>query len=284
MKYVYDDGGRAAAGFRGKTGDCVCRAIAIATGRPYREVYDELTAIGWNSWRAYWRDGDGLYVPGGEARRRERAYIESLGWKWTPTMRIGQGCKVHLRADELPAGRLLVSVSRHLVAVIDGVIRDIHDCSRDGTRCVYGYFMPSTATAPRTETEVIMGTRTDYAYGQSDYLRADEMAGKSQRVTITDVSDVEFEKGLKPVLTFKGHDRKLVVNATNYDILADAFGNNTARWLGHAILLEGVKVPFKGKRVDSIRVNVLKPKQPTASASTADETPPFDDEIPDFAP
>jgi hypothetical protein len=152
MKYVYDDGGRAAAGFKGKTGDCVCRAVAIATGRPYREVYDELTALGWNSWRAYWRDGDGLYVPNEEGRRRTRAYIEGLGWKWTPTMRIGQGCKVHLRADELPAGRLIASVSHHLVAVIDGVIHDIHDCSRDGTRCVYGYFLPSsTATAQRKE-------------------------------------------------------------------------------------------------------------------------------------
>src|SRR5262245_46562233 len=29
--FVYDDGGRAAAGFKGKAGDCVCRAIALAT-------------------------------------------------------------------------------------------------------------------------------------------------------------------------------------------------------------------------------------------------------------
>ncbi len=40
MKWVYDDGGRAAAGYKGKAGDCVCRAIAIATERPYQEVYD----------------------------------------------------------------------------------------------------------------------------------------------------------------------------------------------------------------------------------------------------
>lgn len=32
MTFVYDDGGRSAAGFKGKTGDCVTRAIAIATG------------------------------------------------------------------------------------------------------------------------------------------------------------------------------------------------------------------------------------------------------------
>jgi hypothetical protein len=56
-------------------------------------------------------------------------------------MKIGQGCKVHLRKEELPSGRLIVSVSRHLTAVIDGVIYDNHDCSRDGSRCVYGYYM-----------------------------------------------------------------------------------------------------------------------------------------------
>ena len=36
------NGGRAAAGFRGAAGDCVTRAIAIATGLPYRQVYEEV--------------------------------------------------------------------------------------------------------------------------------------------------------------------------------------------------------------------------------------------------
>jgi hypothetical protein len=44
-------------------------------------------------------------------------------------MQIGSGCTVHLRADELPSGRLVVSVSKHLTAVIDGVIHDAHDPS-----------------------------------------------------------------------------------------------------------------------------------------------------------
>ncbi len=37
-------------------------------------------------------------------------------------------------------GRLIVSVSKHMTAVIDGVIHDTHNPSRDGTRCVYGYW------------------------------------------------------------------------------------------------------------------------------------------------
>ena len=67
-------------------------------------------------------------------------YIESLGFKWIPTMKIGQGCKVHLRKDELPSGTLIVNVSKHLTTVINGVINDTYDPSRNATRCVYGFW------------------------------------------------------------------------------------------------------------------------------------------------
>jgi hypothetical protein len=143
MKFVYDDGGRWDAGYRPRhVGDCVCRAIAIATGRPYREGYEELfTEIGWSPGKSGRKEADGLIRPRADGEMKlTRWYLEQKGWTWTPTMKVGQGCNVHLAEDELPLGRLIVRVSRHLVAVIDGVIHDTHDCSRDGTRCVYGYF------------------------------------------------------------------------------------------------------------------------------------------------
>jgi len=34
----------------------------------------------------------------------------------------------------------VVACSKHYTAVIDGVIHDTHDPSRDGTRAVYGYY------------------------------------------------------------------------------------------------------------------------------------------------
>ena len=46
MKFVFHDGGRTAAGYKGSTGDCVTRSIAIVTGRPYQEVYDALNELG----------------------------------------------------------------------------------------------------------------------------------------------------------------------------------------------------------------------------------------------
>ena len=132
MNWTYCDGGREAAGFKGKTDDCVTRSVAIVGGFEYREVYNELKARLGKGHSPRNRIPDKVWKP----------YVKSLGWVWTPTMAIGSGCKIHLRADELPTGRLLVSVSRHLTAVIDGTIYDTHDPSREGTRCVYGYWTP----------------------------------------------------------------------------------------------------------------------------------------------
>ena len=141
MNFVFNDGGREAAGFKGQTGDCVTRAVAIATDQPYQKVYDFLSR-GCKTQRKTKRSNkkvsarNGVYVK----RKWFKDYMASLGWSWTPTMQIGSGCKVHLAADELPTGRLIVSVSKHYCAVIDGVIHDTHVDTRDGTRCVYGYW------------------------------------------------------------------------------------------------------------------------------------------------
>ena len=139
MDFVFDDGGREAAGFKGKTGDCVCRAIAIATEMPYKEVYDLINETA-KSERASKRKRGKSSARTGVYIGTIRKVMERLGWKWHPTMAIGKGCTVHLRKDELPSGRLVVSVSRHEAAVIDGVVHDTYDCTRDGSRCVYGYY------------------------------------------------------------------------------------------------------------------------------------------------
>lgn len=150
-KFQVNDGGRAAAGYKGKAGDCVCRAVAIASGRPYQEIYDRLAkgnAAQRKGKRSRPSKGDGQETADhGIIVRRKwfKDYMVELGATWVPTMKIGSGCQVHLRSDELPAGRLVVAVSRHYTTVINGVINDTYDCSREGTRCVYGYWMfPAT--------------------------------------------------------------------------------------------------------------------------------------------
>lgn len=129
MKFTYDDGGRSRY-FRGKTNDCATRAMAITTGRDYKVIYDELRELTGESPR----NGIDIRQP------KLRQWLADQGLEWVPTMKVGKGCTVHLNADELPAGRLICRCSKHLVAVIDGVIHDTYDSSREGKRCVYGYW------------------------------------------------------------------------------------------------------------------------------------------------
>lgn len=140
MQWVYDDGGRSEY-YKGKdAGDCVCRAVAIATGLDYKKVYDDINELA-KSERTGKRKRGKSSARNGVYKDTIRKLMTMYGWKWVPTMKVGQGCKVHLREDELPSGRLVVSVSRHLTAVIDGICHDTYDPSREGTRCVYGYFV-----------------------------------------------------------------------------------------------------------------------------------------------
>ena len=142
-----NDGGRDAAGFKGGAGDCVVRSIAIAANLPYMQVYDDLRDA--NARYASERDNKlsrhlaqrGSSPRNGNHRNVFHDYILSHGFEWVPTMKVGAGCQVHLRPEELPAGTLIVKVSKHLTAVIDGVIHDTHNPSRGGNRCVYGYYI-----------------------------------------------------------------------------------------------------------------------------------------------
>lgn len=133
--FKYNDGGRAKAGFKGSASDCVARAVAIAAEVPYKQAYEMLADI--NKTTSGTRSArEGIQTKSNAFK----LFMLNLGWKWTPTMFIGQGCKVHLRKNELPMGKIICAVSRHYVAVIDGVINDTYDSTRNGNRCVYGYW------------------------------------------------------------------------------------------------------------------------------------------------
>lgn len=149
LEYLYDDGGRAEAGYKGHTQDCVTRSIAIVSGLPYAEVYAGLNALA----RSERRDKrvKRSSARSGVHRKTYEKYLMELGFQWQPTMFVGKGCKVHLLKNELPKGKLIVRLSRHLTAVIGGVIRDTSNPTRCGVtcdekgkrlthRCVYGYY------------------------------------------------------------------------------------------------------------------------------------------------
>jgi len=167
-EFKVNDGGRSKY-FKGEGGDCVTRAIAIASGMDYKEVYDILAA-GNKSQRKSKYDtktkGTATALHGINVKRKWfKDQMAAWGFIWVPTMQIGQGCTTHLCKGELPVGRLVVSVSKHYTSMIDGVINDTWNPSRiwtspytgqelktnmfiheDGktiheeSRCVYGYW------------------------------------------------------------------------------------------------------------------------------------------------
>lgn len=142
VEVVVTDGGRAVAGYRGSTRDCVTRAIAVATGLPYQEVYDELQArqkaANARRRKKYRQTRAGAGT--GVLRTAYEPYLLGLGFEWVPVMGIGKGTTMHVRTDELPDGTVVLALSRHMAASIDRVVHDSHDPSRGGTRCVYGYY------------------------------------------------------------------------------------------------------------------------------------------------
>ena len=139
IKFIYNDGGRAVAGFKGTAGDCAVRAVAIAAEIPYQKAYDMINRHSKNEKPSKRRKGRSSSRKGVHRVTFDKV-MEELGWNWTPTMQIGSGCTGHVREDELPSGRLILNLSKHYAAFLDGVLHDTYDDSRNGKRCVYGYW------------------------------------------------------------------------------------------------------------------------------------------------
>lgn len=152
LSFEYDDGGRSKYFKAENVSDCVTRAISIALGLDYKEVYDEINTIAkkerkGSRKRGKSRSREGVY------KNTYKKFLASRGWEFVPTMKIGEGCRMHFTADEIPSGTIILKLSRHLVCVKDKVIHDTYDSSvkeyLDDTtqelivnthRCVYGYF------------------------------------------------------------------------------------------------------------------------------------------------
>jgi len=135
LEFQFNDGGRSHSKFTGSTGDCVVRAIAIATNQDYESVYQRCAEINKKcGLPKSCRNGVNT------KSKHFKEYMQELGFTWVVTNQIGSSEKVHLRADELPNGKIICKLSKHVVAVINHKLLDTYDCSRDGTRMVYGYW------------------------------------------------------------------------------------------------------------------------------------------------
>ena len=103
-----------------KAGDCVIRALCLATGKTWEQTYTELFNIAMNLKTV--AIGDETY----KEFLKQNGFIHCGGW------RAERGCK-RLTAGEMAkraTGIVVLTVSNHMTVVIDNKIHDIWDCSR----------------------------------------------------------------------------------------------------------------------------------------------------------
>lgn len=154
MKWNYNDGGRSQY-FKGSTRDCVTRAIAIATGKDYKEVYDRLKQLCKESTK--YKEEAGKLVRDGTPIPIVKKYLEDeLGWKWVSTINTKTKERMHLVEEEIPNGTFIARLTKHLVCVKDKVIEDTWNCSEktyydeygdlqvNDSRMIYGYWIAPT--------------------------------------------------------------------------------------------------------------------------------------------
>ena len=133
IDYRFDDGGRAAAGYRGKTGDCVVRAIAICAREDYRAVYATMAehmklngyAASGNAYATRERNRKAPRRRGQlSARRVQDRVLKAYGFR-----------KVRLPAGERPTyteahhryGDCIAGTTKHVAAIVGGALRDTFD-------------------------------------------------------------------------------------------------------------------------------------------------------------
>ncbi len=125
--WVKNDGGRAAAGFKGSAGDCGARAIAIALEMDYKDAYQMLAQANKDA-------GKSKSARNGIHKNVYSKVLEQLGWVWHSAPKF-EGRRA--RVSDMPKGRVITRQSKHFAAAIDGIAYDTFDCT---ARSVYGYW------------------------------------------------------------------------------------------------------------------------------------------------
>lgn len=86
-----------------------------------------------------------------------------------------------------------------------------------------------------------MADMSKYAGAPSNDLKAADFKGQNLKVVIDTVSTRTYpardgqDEVTKPVLTFRGKEKTLVVSPTNVKVLIEAYGADSDGWIGHEI-------------------------------------------------
>jgi hypothetical protein len=111
---------------------------------------------------------------------------------------------------------------------------------------------------------------------KSTLLKAEDIKGHEVKLVIEDVTIEEVGDEKKPVIRFKGKEKRMQLNRTNAELLAGFYGDDTEAWKNQEVTLVTERVMYQGKMVDGLRFRI-----PNGAASGAVKTPQeAGDEIP----
>ena len=219
MQFTYNDGGRSKHFKAEHVGDCVTRAIAIATQRDYKEVYDRLNEMAKKESLKHHRGHKRSNSRNGVFKETWKRYLKEIGWVHHKTCEIGsRSDKVKFVDGSLPEeGRLIVQLSRHLTCLVDGVINDTYDCSKkeyydresgdlvtNDERCVYGYWTAPTAEEVSRQEETATQIREYQTFVAEEKLKL-----KIKKEEVKKHNDLVKKKYAKKINKLKREIRKL---------------------------------------------------------------------------
>lgn len=130
----------------------------------------------------------------------------------------------------------------------------------------------------------------------SNYIKAADLKGRQITVKMDRAEYETIGNDRKLILYFVGKDKGMVLNKTNANNIASAYGEDTDDWRDQEITLFEAMVDYQGKTVPAIRVRVP-PRKParqiderapqppmrrddTISSGPQSRGPELDDEIP----
>ena len=114
----------------------------------------------------------------------------------------------------------------------------------------------------------------------SKYLKSADLEGRTIRLVIADakLEEVGMDKDQKPVLYFAKAKKGMVLNVTNGNLIAAAYGDDSKDWKGKPIELYVAKVRYQGKLVDGLHVRI--PEDAVEPEPVEEEPPlPTDEEL-----
>lgn len=143
MNFIFDDGGRIAAGYKGHhlqkrpAGDCVIRSIAIACQYDYKLLRLTCNEIVRQVGHC------GLYTSSvGYPRYVYGRLLRHYGWRRFSTYKTGISKVKHFADRERFPHNYVLECPKHLTAVMEGELHDILDCREWRVYAYYRKFWP----------------------------------------------------------------------------------------------------------------------------------------------